>query len=86
MEQHELSKIEGHIQAIKTAHAALADSSDTDELFQIIHRPGWTTPAEVAFLTTALESIQTQTRQLATMRQSLLVAAKLVSTSKAAGA
>jgi len=86
MEKHELSKIEGHIQSMKSAHAALADSSEADELFRIIHQPGWTTPAEVAFLTTALESIQAQTRQLTTMRQSLLTAAKLVSTGRAAGA
>lgn len=86
MEKHELAKIEGHIQSIRTAHAALADSSDADELFRIIHQPGWTTPAEVAFLLTALESIQSQPRQLTTMRQSLLTAAKLVSTGLAAGA
>ena len=86
MEKHELAKIEAHIQAMRVAHAALADGSDADELFRIIHQPGWTTPAELAFLTTALESIQAQTRQLTTMRQSLLTAAKLVSTSRAAGA
>lgn len=86
MEKHELSKVEGHIHAMKTAHAALADSSDADELFRIIHQPGWTTPAELAFLTAALESIQAQTKQLTTMRQGLLAAAKLVSTSRAAGA
>jgi len=81
-----LAKIEGHIESIRSAHAALADSSDADELFRIIHQPGWTTPAEVAFLTTALESMQAQTRQLTTMRQSLLIAAKLVSAGRAAGA
>lgn len=84
MEKHELARIEGHIQGMRTAHAALADSSDADELFRIIHQPGWTTPAEVAFLLTALESIQSQTRQLTAMRQSLLTAAKLVSTGRAA--
>jgi hypothetical protein len=86
MQKHDLAKIEGHIQSMRTAHAALADSSDADELFRIIHQPGWTTPAELAFLTTALESIQAQTRQLTAMRQGLLTAAKLVSTGQAAGA
>jgi hypothetical protein len=86
MEKHELSLIEAHIQAIKTSHAALTDSSEMDELFKIIHFPGWTTPAEFAFLRNSLESIIAQTKQLAALRQGLLVAAKLVNTSRAANA
>jgi hypothetical protein len=54
MEKNALSKIETHIQTLKTAHAALADTSDLDTLFQIIHGPGWTTIAEGSFLLAAL--------------------------------
>ena len=86
MEKHELSKIESHIQTIRTTHSALADTSDMDELFKIIHFPGWTTPAEVAFLLNSLESINAQAKQVAALRQGLLAAAKLVNTSRAAGA
>jgi len=86
MEKHELTQIEAHVQSIKTSHAAFADTSEMDELFKIIHFPGWTTPAEVAFLRNSLESIIAQTKQLASLRQGLLVAAKLVNTSRAAGA
>jgi hypothetical protein len=86
MEKHELTLIEAHVQSIKTSHAAFSDTSEMDELFKIIHFPGWTTPAEVAFLRNSLESIIAQTKQLAALRQGLLVAAKLVNTSRAAGA
>ena len=86
MEKHELSLIEAHIQSIKTSHAALGDSSEMDELFKVIHFPGFTTPAELAFLRASLDSIIAQTKQLAALRQGVLTAAKLVATSRAAGA
>jgi hypothetical protein len=85
MEKHELSKVESHIQTIRTAHAALASGGEMDELFKIIHQPGWTTPAELAFLFTSLESIRAQAAQLGVMQKSLLAAAQLVSTARAAG-
>jgi len=86
MEKHELSKVESHIQKVRTAHAALASGGEMDELFKIIHQPGWTTPAELAFLLTALESINAQVAQLAGMQQSLLAAAQLVTSARTAGA
>ncbi|HMD39885.1 MAG TPA: hypothetical protein VKH15_11425 [Candidatus Acidoferrum sp.] len=85
MEKNALSKIETHIQTMKTAHAALANTSDIDMLFQIIHRPGWTTLAEGSFLLAALESINTQTAQLAALRQNVLAAAQQVGAAQAAG-
>jgi hypothetical protein len=54
MEKNTMSQVESHIQTMRTAHAALADTSDLDTLWQIIHRPGWTTIAEGAFLLAAL--------------------------------
>jgi len=86
MEKHELTLVEAHIQAIKTSHAALASTDELDELWKIIHRPGWTTPAELAFLITGLESIKSQTLQLTAMKQGLLNSAILVGTGRAAGA
>lgn len=85
MEKQDLSKIESHIQKIRTAHAALADTSDLDNLWQIIHRPGWTTPAQAGFLIAALESMDSQTAQMAALWQSVFSAAGLVSTGLAAG-
>jgi hypothetical protein len=86
MEKHELSLIEAHIQSIKTSHSALGDSTEMDDLFKVIHFPGFTTPAELAFLRASLDSIIAQTKQLAALRQGVLAAAKLVTASRAAGA
>jgi hypothetical protein len=86
MEKHELSQMESHIKTIRTAHASLANTSELDELLVIIHRPGWTTPAEVGFVLAALESINVQTAQLNSLRQGLLAVANKVSSGIAAGA
>lgn len=86
MEKHELNQLETDIKALKSSHAALADGRALDELLVIIHRPGWTTPAELAFVQAGLESAHAQTRQLAASTQGLLTAAKLVGTGRAAGA
>jgi hypothetical protein len=32
----------------------MSDNSDIDELLKIIHRPGWTTPAEFALVSLKL--------------------------------
>lgn len=86
MEKHELTQLEGEIQALKTSHAALASGDSLDELLKIIHRPGWTTPAELAFVRTGLESIRAQTAQLNALTHGLLNAAKLVGAGRAASA
>lgn len=86
MEKHELSQLEGEIQALKTSHAALASGDSLDELLRIIHRPGWTSVAELAFVRTGLESVRAQTAQLNALTQGLLNAAKLVGAGRAAGA
>ena len=86
MEKHELTQLEGEIQALKTSHAALASGDSLNELLKIIHRPGWTTPAELAFVLNGLESVRAQTAQLNTLTQGLLAAAKLVGAGRAAGA
>ena len=86
MEKHELTQLEGEIQALKTSHAALASGDSLDELLKIIHRPGWTSVAELAFVRTGLESIRSQTTQLNALTNGLLAAAKLVGAGRAAGA
>ena len=86
MEKYEINKLEADIKALQASHTALASSSTLGELLNVIHRPGWTTPAELAFVEAGLESIQAQTRQLAAFTQGLLNAALQVGATRAAGA
>jgi len=86
MEKHELAQLEAHIQALKAAHTLLADSAETDELWRIIHNPGWTTPAERLLVTASLEYLLAQTKLVANLRQNLLAGARAVGKTHAAGA
>lgn len=86
MEKHELTQLEAHIQALKSAHAILADSATTDELWRIIHNPGWTTPAERLLVTAGVEHIIAQAKLLNSLQQNLLAAARAVGKTHAAGA
>ena len=86
MEKHELTQLEAHIQALKSAHAIVADSATTDELWRIIHNPGWTTPAERLLVTASLEYIIAQAKLLNNLQQNLLVGARAVGKTQAAGA
>jgi hypothetical protein len=86
MERHELSQLEAHIQALKTTHAILADSATTDELWKMIHNPGWTTVAERILVTNSLEYIVAQAKLLNNLQQGLLLGARAVGKTQAAGA
>ena len=85
MEKHELTQLEAHIQSLKSTHAVLADSATTDELWRIIHNPGWTTPAERLLVTASLEYLIAQAKLVNTLQQNLLAGARAVGKGKAAG-
>ncbi len=66
------------ITALSDALAHLGKGTDLRELLRIIKNPGWTTPAEFAFATTILDSMQEQVTQLERMSGNLLEASKRV--------
>jgi hypothetical protein len=70
--------MESKIQEFRNTAAELATPKPMDELITIIHRPGWTTPAELALVTSALENMTGATRMLVQSRSALLKAAEQV--------
>ena len=86
MEKNQVAKLETHIRSLKSAHAAFGNTDDWDELQILIHRPGWTTPAEHLFVVASLESILEQTKQLNSLREGLLAGARAVGASPARAA
>jgi hypothetical protein len=85
MDKSELLKLECTIHSLKSAHVALGAPDDWDELWRIIHQPGWTTLAEATLLHVTIDSIVAQTRQLTALRSGLLASARLVGMSQAVG-
>jgi len=64
----------------------LADNTEFDELLRIIHRPGWTTPAEFLFAMGVVESMTVHARALTDLKRTLINASRKVSETKSAGA
>jgi hypothetical protein len=86
MDKNELAKLEQLIQSAKSANSSSNSNDEWDDLFRIIHNPGWTTLPEALFVFNTVESIVAQTRQITALRNGLLAGARLVGKSQAAGA
>jgi hypothetical protein len=84
MPEKSVAHIEQKLNALKKDVQHMSNANVYDQLLQIIHRPGWTTPAESRFFETTLEMISTQVQSLARAQQGLLEAAQAVGTQAAA--
>ena len=86
MEKHDISKLEKNVKELHQNLAGLADNNEFDELLKIIHRPGWTTPAEFLFAMGVVESMTVHARALTDLKRTLINASRKVSETKSAGA
>jgi hypothetical protein len=75
---HQIACLEAKIKALSTHLETLSNTSDMEELFVIIHRPGWTTPAEFAMVNGIIDSIHAQAKTLTEMRKVLLSGSRAV--------
>jgi hypothetical protein len=71
-------QIQEKADALSTALAELARGDGIKELLKIIHFPGYTTPAELAFTLGILEDMTHRARGLATMERALLSASRMI--------
>jgi hypothetical protein len=78
MSEKNIQHVERKLSAVKTNLRSLAGDDVYDQLVQIIHRPGWTTPAEIAFFETVLNSVDAHARLLSQLHKDLLRSAQLV--------
>ncbi|MER7755404.1 hypothetical protein [Kitasatospora sp. NPDC097643] len=77
MEKDQLAHLEQRIHHLITVTRAVSNDPH-EELLKIIHRPGWTTPAEVALVTNAVDHLIKQTESLNEARTNLLDGARAV--------
>jgi hypothetical protein len=78
MPRQHVKKLEGRIRALGKSLSALTDDSYEKEFLRIIHKPGWTTPAEFNLVVGALDSMVSQARSLANQKRALLAGSKAV--------
>jgi hypothetical protein len=78
MSEKSIQQVARKLSALKTNLRSVAEDDVYDQLLQIIHRPGWTTPAEIAFFETVLNSVDAHTRLLSQLHKDLLRSSQLV--------
>jgi hypothetical protein len=78
MEQQHLTRLETQVKELDHSLANLTNDKDFQEFLKIIHRPGWTTPAEQAFVTGIVDSMLAQTKALTGLKQALMTGSREV--------
>ena len=86
MEKHDLTKLEKNIKELNQSLSSLSANSEFDELLKIIHRPGWTTPAEFAFAIGVVESMTAHAKAMTDLKRTLINASRKVGETKSVGA
>ena len=74
----DVKTVESHVNALSRALKGLAEAPEFTELLTIIHRPGWTTPAEAFLVAGMLEAMNAHVQHLTAMKNTLLAGARAV--------
>lgn len=75
----DIVRLEKQITALSDALAKLNTPDDWKRLILILRRPGWTTPAELIFVSAILQGMQAQAAALAGIKTQLLKGSEAVS-------
>lgn len=73
-----IAQLEKGIETLHKSARAFAEDDGYTELLRIIRRPGWTTPAEIAFFLAIVDGMNAQVRELTRFKQELVGAANQV--------
>lgn len=85
MAKHDIPHLEAKLKELKELCTKLSNDSDLNEMLQIIHRPGYTTVAEFSLVSSTVESLIEQSRNVLTHRHALLAGSKEIEVGQAAG-
>jgi hypothetical protein len=79
-------EIEGRLRALAAGYADAGSSDDFDELLIVIHRPGWTTPQDVAFMGLLIEAAERSVADALAIRSALVETARAIGAASAVAA
>lgn len=82
MQIQHVEVLEKKITALSDALAKLGRGTTLADLIKIIHKPGWTTPAELAFASAMINAIQMHISAIETLQSEMLSASKIVGEQK----
>ncbi len=75
---HNLERLENRIRELSGHVSSMSTTDDFDELLVIIHRPGWTTPAEMLLVAGLVDAMHAHAQAFATLRQALINGSRAV--------
>jgi hypothetical protein len=78
MKKHELTHLETKITEIRATLTNLADGGGFEEFLRIIHKPGFTTVAEVTLFVGVVDSMAEQAKAILGLKRVLLTGAEKV--------
>ncbi len=80
MSGHDGANLESRITSLKEQMASVADDtgSSLDELWRIIHFPGWTTLPEAILVQGVIDSMEAQLKVFAGLRQVLMEGSRAI--------
>ena len=78
MEKKQAQHIEVQLKELHASFQQLSGGDSVENIISVIHKPGWTTIAEVAFFTGIVDSMLAHTKALAVLKQVLLSGAAKV--------
>jgi hypothetical protein len=78
MKEHELKRLTTRINELRDLLTSLADGGSFKGFISIVHKPGFTTVAEVALFIGVVDSMLEQTKAVLALKQVLLSAAAKV--------
>jgi hypothetical protein len=76
--EHNLAHLEARIKELTVQLTTMADTQDLEEMISIIHKPGWTTPAEYLLVSGMVDALSEHAKALASLRQTLINGSRAV--------
>ncbi len=77
-EKHDISSLEGRIRNLSKQLKHVADETDLEEMFVILHRPGWTTPAEYLLVSGIVDVMHEYAKAMVSLKQVLINGSRAV--------
>jgi hypothetical protein len=79
-----VDELDGRLRDLAASFGDLGSSDDFDELFRIIHRGGWTTVIDVAFMHSLIDATQRTVEDARQLRNAMLEGARAIGEASAA--
>jgi hypothetical protein len=73
-----VNELNRRLRELKAAYVSLGASDDFEELFQIVHGPGWTTLPEIFLMNALVDAAESNVQDAQRLRKALLEGARTI--------